>query len=150
MITLRKTFTVGIVAFALILFIQTTQPGSAPDTDQSIFPLWNRYKSHGDTLHLRSLKFLLDNDKHHARDTIAVRMLDDNITAAVSAAGPALQNGDLTFDDFCEYVLPYRLGTEPLEDWRTMARDSFSACIPSTPIGKKDYVTITSIVNDLL
>ena len=24
----------------------------------------------------------------------------------------------VTFDDFCEYILPYRVGDEPLEDWR--------------------------------
>ena len=32
---------------------------------------------------------------------------------------------DLTFEDFCEYILPYRVGNEELEDWRTDYRKTF-------------------------
>lgn len=27
-------------------------------------------------------------------------------------------NKTLGFDDFCELILPYRIGNEPLSDWR--------------------------------
>ena len=32
-----------------------------------------------------------------------------------------------SFDDFCEYLLPYRIGDEPLEKWRGEYRDY---CVP--------------------
>lgn len=31
-----------------------------------------------------------------------------------------------SFDDFCEYILPYRIGNEPLSDWREQAYHKFS------------------------
>lgn len=34
----------------------------------------------------------------------------------------------LSFDDFCEYILPYRAGREPLTDWRSEFQENF---IPS-------------------
>lgn len=37
----------------------------------------------------------------------------------------------LSFDDFCEYVLPYRQGTSPLENWRTIYQQRFSFLVDS-------------------
>lgn len=37
----------------------------------------------------------------------------------------------LTFNDFCEYILPYRLGTCPLEEWRPIMRQRFGAIVDS-------------------
>lgn len=31
----------------------------------------------------------------------------------------------VSFIDFCNYILPYRVGTEPLQDWRTVYRKKF-------------------------
>ena len=36
-----------------------------------------------------------------------------------------------TFEDFCEYVLPYRLFDEPLEPWRKMYYDKYSVVLDS-------------------
>lgn len=36
---------------------------------------------------------------------------------------------DLNFEDFCEYVLPYRIGTERVEDWMKTYRDSMRVCL---------------------
>lgn len=36
-----------------------------------------------------------------------------------------------TFDDFCCYVLPYRIGTEPLEAWREKYYDAFAEKVDS-------------------
>lgn len=38
---------------------------------------------------------------------------------------------DMLFDDFCEYILPYRLGTCPLEEWRPLMRERFSTIVDS-------------------
>jgi len=41
---------------------------------------------------------------------------------------------NVSFKDFCEYVLPYRNFTEPLEDWRTMFLKKFAwICDSVTP-----------------
>lgn len=32
----------------------------------------------------------------------------------------------VTFEDFCEYILPYRFGTENIEDWRERLEEKFS------------------------
>lgn len=36
-----------------------------------------------------------------------------------------------TFDDFCRYVLPYRVGDEPLEWWRELYHDRYARAIDS-------------------
>ena len=33
---------------------------------------------------------------------------------------------NLSFDEFCEYILPYRSSNEPIEDWRTQFVDRYS------------------------
>lgn len=38
---------------------------------------------------------------------------------------------DISFDDFCEYILPYRLGTCPLEEWRPLMRKRFGVIVDS-------------------
>ncbi|MFR0677008.1 hypothetical protein [Dysgonomonas mossii] len=38
----------------------------------------------------------------------------------------------LSFDEFCEYILPYRIGNEPLEDWRHDYSDFFKDIIKET------------------
>ena len=34
--------------------------------------------------------------------------------------------GNVTFDDFCEYILPYRIGDEPLSLWRKDLYDTYN------------------------
>lgn len=38
---------------------------------------------------------------------------------------------DYSFEDFCEYVLPYRLGNEPLTNWRKQAFDRYKHLLDS-------------------
>ncbi|TDD98555.1 transglutaminase domain-containing protein [Flavobacterium cellulosilyticum] len=33
---------------------------------------------------------------------------------------------NISFDDFCEYILPYRISVEPIQDWRTTYNSKFS------------------------
>ncbi|MDA3865899.1 MAG: discoidin domain-containing protein [Salinivirgaceae bacterium] len=44
--------------------------------------------------------------------------LIDNIDRAFAAYEKAGWKDQVGFDTFCEYVLPYRIGNEPLENWR--------------------------------
>ncbi len=37
----------------------------------------------------------------------------------------------LSFEDFCEYILPYRIANEPLEDWTLTSNTHFAAMIDS-------------------
>lgn len=44
-------------------------------------------------------------------------------------------NKDISFSDFCEYVLPYRNFTEPIEDWRAMFLKKFNWIFDSVAPG---------------
>lgn len=43
-------------------------------------------------------------------------------------------NKHLTFDEFCEWVLPYRVGTEIPESWRKLYRERFEPLLQSDTI----------------
>lgn len=59
--------------------------------------------------------------------TISADFLIFNIDMAFEKwSGPYASH--LSFDDFCEYLLPYRAGREPLADWRKEFQENF---IPS-------------------
>ena len=47
---------------------------------------------------------------------------------------------DLSFEDFCEYVLPYRVGDELLEDWFSDYRNTFGLALDSLALD--DSVTL--------
>ncbi len=54
----------------------------------------------------------------HDIQTITADYLIENIDMAVSSWQEGLWATHLSFDEFCEYILPYRFGTEHLTDWR--------------------------------
>lgn len=64
-------------------------------------------------------------------ETITSDYLIHNIDDAFKAWETYPWCKDMSFDDFCEYVLPYRLGTCPLEEWRPLMRDRFGAIVDS-------------------
>ncbi len=39
---------------------------------------------------------------------------------------------NISFDDFCEYLLPYRISVEPLQDWRSVYEQRFAKNIEAT------------------
>ena len=41
---------------------------------------------------------------------------------------------NISFDDFCEYILPYRISVEPLQEWRTNYASKFSWIIEKTQV----------------
>ncbi len=56
-------------------------------------------------------------------ETLSSQFIIDNIDKALIAYKSAPWCKDMGFEEFCEYVLPYRIGNEPIENFR----DSFFA-----------------------
>lgn len=50
-----------------------------------------------------------------------------------------------TFDDFCRYVLPYRVGDEPLEWWREVYHDRYTPAIDSIYRGSDIVKTVQAV-----
>jgi len=51
---------------------------------------------------------------------ISPEYLIENIDQAYDICKNKLLTGKLSFNNFCNYVLPYRIGTEKLENWRNL------------------------------
>ncbi|MCC8174325.1 MAG: hypothetical protein LIO65_08170, partial [Odoribacter sp.] len=65
-------------------------------------------------------------DIHHVSSSFLISHID--------AAFKTLDypwNRDLSFENFCEYILPYRVGSTPLVDWRREYNNTFSLAIDS-------------------
>lgn len=62
---------------------------------------------------------------------ISAEYLIDNIERAFKARDKRPWNRRLSFDDFCEMLLPYRVGTESLESWRAMYEDRYGFVLDS-------------------
>ncbi|MCK5125452.1 MAG: transglutaminase domain-containing protein [candidate division Zixibacteria bacterium] len=54
---------------------------------------------------------------------------------------------NLTFKNFCRYVLPYRGSNEPLEDWRSYFMEKYND-IDDKLDDDKDPVNVASVIND--
>jgi hypothetical protein len=82
---------------------------------------------------------------------ITSEYLINNIDLAFQAWNDKPWGKYISFDTFCEEILPYRIGTEPLENWREKVLASFADINNSL----KDDSTITAVeacgkVNDVL
>ena len=95
-----------------------------------------KYYQNPDSLHekLMLLKFTsLGSDTVFDVNQLTPQFLINNIDQAFSAWEKAAWKDQISFDSFCEYVLPYRIGNEPLEDWRSqIARDSLFQLLGDT------------------
>lgn len=84
-------------------------------------------------LRLDTLLRFIETDKITLKwdlENITTEMLISNIEQAFETQKyPWSKNID--FSDFCEYVLPYRVGTAPIEDWRTIYKNKFSHLVDS-------------------
>ena len=93
-----------------------------------------------DTLKARSINYLIENseDKYTSLYIDAIKLKDrryvrreylfDNINQAIEQSYGRINKGEYTRDQFLNYVLPYRIRNERLEDWRKIAIDSFGSC----------------------
>lgn len=57
---------------------------------------------------------------------IKADLLIENIDQAFIVWKKYTWNRSLSFDDFCEYILPYRIGNEELSDWRKLFYEKYS------------------------
>jgi hypothetical protein len=120
------------------------------------------YKNNGDTLHYNAALFLIRNmtglssvdlvKKIEKPDVqyITAQYLIDNIDLAVQQCGKSLSDGSLPFRDFCEYVLPYRLGNELLSGWREKSLLKYRSLADSMDIINRNsskYCYVVSAIN---
>lgn len=64
-------------------------------------------------------------------NNITADILIENIDYALKAWNRHKWSKHYTFEDFCEYVLPYRVGDEPLEKWRKMYYEKYNPILDS-------------------
>lgn len=62
---------------------------------------------------------------YHDVDTITANYLVNNVEQAFKYWNSPIR-GQLSFTDFCEYILPYRVNVEPLQNWRNTYNEKFS------------------------
>ena len=56
----------------------------------------------------------------------------------------------ISFNDFCEDILPYRVSTEPLEEWRENYYNTFQPLLDSLLVNKEDPVEACQILYDYI
>lgn len=77
---------------------------------------------------------------------ITARHLIDNIDHSFDNWRKRPWNRSLSFEDFCEYLLPYRLGDEPLEEWRELYEKEYGYLLDSIYTGS-DVVEAANLVS---
>ena len=65
--------------------------------------------------------------RYNDMDTITSGFLIRNVEQAFSCWKQQLH--PCSFDDFCEYILPYRVHSEPLQEWREAYRKQFTSML---------------------
>lgn len=76
---------------------------------------------------------------------ITADFLISNIDDAFEVYDLRRWNRYVSFDDFCEYLLPYRVGHEPLENWRRLFREKYDYILDSLYRGS-DVVAATNVI----
>lgn len=64
-------------------------------------------------------------------EVIKAEMLIDNIDLAFDVWEKRSWSKYYSFEDFCEYILPYRVGNEPLENWRRVYYERYAPVLDS-------------------
>lgn len=78
--------------------------------------------------------------------TITVDLLTTHIDYAFRAWREKPWARHLTFDEFCQYVLPYRGSNEPLENWRPVFWDKYAG-MESTMTNPADPTEAARVIN---
>lgn len=88
---------------------------------------------------------LTQQDKVFDAHVITADYLIENIDLAFAAWKGKPWARSLSFDDFCEWILPYRIGNEPLERWRQAYMDRYQGILDSVYRGTDPVVAIDSL-----
>jgi hypothetical protein len=122
--------------------------GEEVSFDVSIFP---NYDSLTTTFaSMENEHGVLDFEKNELQpdiETISAEYLIDQIDLAFRAWRERPWAKYLTFDDFCQYVLPYRGSNEPLEQWRSVLFEKY-ANIADRMTDPTDPMEAASLIND--
>jgi len=86
------------------------------------------------------------NERKSDIETIDSAYLCQNIELAVEAWQKSPWAKHYGFDTFCEYILPYRIGNEPLTDWRSVFRDEYASILDS--VGSSSPIEAAKILRD--
>ncbi len=87
------------------------------------------------------------NEKINDLDSIKSEFLIKQIDYAFKAWREKPWAKSLSFENFCEYILPYRGSNEPLEEWRQMFWDKYME-IESGMSDSTDPVEAAALIND--
>ncbi|WP_301004060.1 hypothetical protein [uncultured Bacteroides sp.] len=82
-------------------------------------------------------------------NTITADLLIENIDLAFSAWERRPWSKHYSFEEFCEYILPYRLDNEPLEQWRKIYHDKYATVLDSLYQGT-DVVEATNLLKNYI
>lgn len=88
---------------------------------------------------------LAQQDKVFDAHVVTADYLIENIDLAFAAWKGKPWARSLSFDDFCEWILPYRIGNEPLERWRKTYVDRYQGILDSVYRGTDPVVAIDSL-----
>ena len=76
---------------------------------------------------------------------ITADYLIENIDLAFEEWEKRPWNNYVSFDEFCELILPYRIDNEPLENWRRIYRETFSFLLDSVYTGS-DVIKASNVI----
>ena len=82
--------------------------------------------------------------------TIKAEYLIRNIDLAFKVYQGKAWNHNLSFEDFCEYILPYRIADEPLSDWRETYYNYYNHLLDSLYPNGTDVVEACRILSEEL
>jgi hypothetical protein len=93
---------------------------------------------------LKKLKLTAKTDKKSDANLLTYNDLIEIIERGFKAWGK-FWNKNLSFDDFCNYLLPYKIGNEPFENWYSKFDERFS----HLQKGKKPHEIVDMVNSDL-
>lgn len=87
--------------------------------------------------------------KQEDLNTIPAKYLIDNINQAFDCWQTNPLGRSASFEQFCELILPYRVGVEKLEDWRTPIMHRYGSLLDSLLKGN-DTLTVSQIIENIV
>lgn len=88
-------------------------------------------------------------NKVYDSKVIKSEYLIENINLAFQEWQKRPWNKSLSFDDFCDLILPYRIGNERLSDWRSLYNSYYGSLLDSVYTGS-DVLVACKWINDEL
>ena len=104
---------------------------------------WDSIEEARGEIHFKRDKLIKD------YDTITADHLINNIDLAYKAWDENLWSKHLNFDQFCEYILPYRGSSDPLEDWRSYFAENL-AWVKDSVKDPGDPIEAAIFINDYI